>query len=416
MSVSFQITLHGLSRAPPHQKALMSTLDTSPDIERDQASAWSTVIYMSLLCFVLVSSEFMPVSLLTPLAADLGITEGHAGQAISVSGFFAFITSLFGNAILSKMDRRSAVVLDTAVMIALGIIVTFAPKYALFMLGQALIGVAVGGFWSLSAAIIVRVVAPADVPKAIAMLQGGTAFALVIATPMGSFLGSLIGWRGAFFTVVPLGLIGLAWQMTVIPRLPAEHEVSVGKIFGLLRSRTFAIGMAATTLAFMGQFALSTYLRPFLETVTGLDIGSLSLFLLALGVAGLIGTLVIGFVLKSHLSLALIGLPLGLMVVAILLIAAGTSPAVTAVLLIAWGLLSTPIPVSWNMWMTRVIPDDLEAGGALQVALIQVGITVGAFSVGILFDTYGWTSPFTLASILLAGSAALAALVGMKTI
>lgn len=416
MDASFNFTLRASSFAPPYQKAFMTILDTSPDIERDQASAWSAVICMSLLCFVLVSSEFMPVSLLTPLAADLGITEGHAGQAISVSGFFAVVTSLFGNAILSRMDRRSAVLLYTGVMIASGVIVTFAPNYALFMLGRALIGVAVGGFWSLSAAIIVRVVAPADVPKAIAMLQGGTAFALVIAAPMGSFLGSLIGWRGAFSTVVPLGLIGLAWQMAVIPRLPAEHQVSVGKIFGLLRSSTFAIGMAATTLAFMGQFALSTYLRPFLETVTGLDVGTLSLVLLALGVAGLVGTLVIGFVLRSHLMLAIIGLPLGLMAIALLLIVAGTSPIVTAVLLIAWGLLSTPIPVSWNTWMTRVIPKDLEAGGALQVALIQVGITAGAFSGGILFDAYGWTSPFFLASVLLAGSAALAALVGRKTI
>ena len=111
MNVSFQITLHGRSCAPPHQKALMTTLDTSPDIERDQASAWSAVICMSLLCFVLVSSEFMPVSLLTPLAADLGITEGHAGQAISVSGFFAVVTSLFGNAILfvPRMSLRNRI-------------------------------------------------------------------------------------------------------------------------------------------------------------------------------------------------------------------------------------------------------------------------------------------------------------------
>lgn len=89
----------------------MTTLDTSPDIERDQASAWSAVICMSLLCFVLVSSEFMPVSLLTPLAADLGITEGHAGQAISVSGFFAVVTSLFGNAILfvPRMSLRNRI-------------------------------------------------------------------------------------------------------------------------------------------------------------------------------------------------------------------------------------------------------------------------------------------------------------------
>jgi predicted MFS family arabinose efflux permease len=267
-------------QALPHR---IERLDAATD-----ATPWPAVACLSLLTFVLVASEFMPVSLLTPIASELGITEGQAGQAIAVSGFFAVVTSLFGNSLLAHLDRRIAVVLYTVVLVLSGLAVTFAPNYLAFMVGRALIGVSIGGFWSLSTAILARLVRGPDLPKAIAMLQGGTAFASVIAAPLGSFLGGIIGWRGAFFIVVPIGLAGIAWQLMVLPRLPATQGVSVKAMLSLLRGRVFAIGMAATTFAFMGQFAITTYLRPFLETVTGLDVNSLSLVLLGLGLAGLL--------------------------------------------------------------------------------------------------------------------------------
>ncbi len=374
------------------------------------SSAWGAVICMSLLTFVLVASEFMPVSLLTPIAAELGISEGRAGQAIAVSGLFAVFTALFGNALLRRLDRRIVVVGYTATLVVSGLAITFAPDYLTFMVGRALIGVAVGGFWSLSTAILARIVTTADLPKAIAMLQGGTAFASVIAAPLGSFLGGLIGWRGAFFIVVPIGVTAMLWQLAVLPKLPARETSSVGGMFGLLKSRVFAIGMAATTLAFMGQFALSTYLRPFLELVTGLDVSALSLVLLGLGLAGLAGASLVGLLLRSHLGAVLIGLPAALALLAVLLIALGAFALPTALLLILWGLFTTPIPVAWNTWMTRVIPHALEAGGALQVALIQFAITFGAFAGGLLFDGAGWWSPFALGAALLAGSTLLAAI------
>jgi predicted MFS family arabinose efflux permease len=58
--------------------------------------------------------------------------------------------------------------------------------------------------------------------------------------------------------------------------------------------------------------------------------------------------------------------------------------------------------------MTRVIPHDLEAGGGLQVALVQLAITGGASIGGVLFDTAGWWSPFVLGAALLTSSALLA--------
>lgn len=376
---------------------------------------WAAVTCLSLLTFLLVGLEFMPVSLLTPIAQDLAISEGQAGQAIAVSGLFAVITSLFGNAFLARLDRKTVVLLYTAVLVASSLAVALAPNFLVFLVGRALVGISIGGFWSLSTAILARLASGADLPKAIALLQGGTAFAVVIAAPLGSFLGGLIGWRGTFFITVPIGLAALVWQLAVLPKMPATAAVSVARNFGLLRNRRFAIGMAATSLAFIGQNALSIYLRPFLESVTGVELNGLSMMLLGLGIGGLAGTSIVGFVLRRHLAALLIGLPSGLAMLALLLIALGPFTAVTAALLVLWGVFTTPIPVAWNTWMTRIIPGELEAGGGLQVALIQFAIAGGAFAGGVLFDTAGWWSAFLLAAVLLAGSALLAALASPRT-
>ncbi len=313
------------------------------------------------------------------------------------------------------MDRKAVVLLYTGVLVVSSLAVALAPNFAVFLLGRALVGISIGGFWSLSTAILARLASKSDLPKAIALLQGGTAFAVVVAAPLGSFLGGLIGWRGTFFVTVPIALAALVWQFVVLPKMPATATVSVGKIFGLLRNRTFAIGMAATGLAFIGQNALSIYLRPFLEGVTGLQVNVLSMVLLGLGLGGPAGTSLIGFVVRRHLATLLIGLPSVLAVIAVLLIALGPFAAATASLLVVWGFFSTPIPVAWNTWMAGIIPGELEAAGGLQVALIQLAIAGGAFAGGVLFDTAGWWSPFLLAACLLTGSALLAALASRRT-
>ena len=124
----------------------------------DTAANWGAVIALSLGAFALVASEFMPVSILTPIAADLAITEGQAGQALAVSGAFAVITSLSLTALTRNLDRKPVLLALVALMLASGTLAALAPNYAIFLTGRALIGVAIGGFWSMSAAIAMRLV------------------------------------------------------------------------------------------------------------------------------------------------------------------------------------------------------------------------------------------------------------------
>jgi predicted MFS family arabinose efflux permease len=366
------------------------------------------VLAMSLCCMVLVASEFMPVSLLTPIASDLHMTEGQAGQAISVSGIFAVLTSLSISGLTSRWDRRTVLLALALSLIVSGTVVALAPNYTILMLGRAVLGIAIGGFWSMSAAAVMRLVPADSVPRALAILQGGTALSSIVAAPLGSFLGGYIGWRGAFFCVVPLAAIALVWLLAKLPSMRAGRPTGSGNVFKLLRRPVVASGMVAITLFFMGQFALFTYLRPFLEMVTHVDVPTLSLILLLLGVTGLIGTTLVGSFLTNGMYGVMIAIPLAMAVIAIALIAFGSWLAGTAVLLGAWGLLGTPAPVAWNTWLTRTLPDDTEAGGGLMVTAIQLAITLGATVGGLLFDMSGYQSTFGASAAMLAAAGLMA--------
>lgn len=382
------------------------TTSTSPQ----PSASWGAVFAMSLAAFVLVASEFMPVSLLTPIASDLHISEGQAGQGISVSGLFALLTSLLIPLLAARVDRKPLLLSLTGLMIVSGSVVAFAPNYTVFMLGRALIGVAIGGFWSLSAATAMRLVPDEQVTRAMAIVNGGNALATVIAAPLGSFLGALIGWRGAFFCVVPVALLAGAWLMFSLPSMKAAGGAASGNVLRLLKRPPVALGMLAVSVFFMGQFMLFTYLRPFLETVTQVNVSVLSLMLLGLGAAGLAGTFLIEGFVKKSLHRTLIIIPLLMAVIAMALIAFGSSPVITAVLLGLWGLVATAAPVGWWTWLARTLPDAAEAGGGLMVAVVQFAIASGAIVGGVLFDMSGYRATFESSAGLLIVAAVLALL------
>jgi predicted MFS family arabinose efflux permease len=381
---------------------------TTNEITARGEAAWGGVFALALGAFALVASEFMPVSLLTQVSADLHVTEGQAGQAISVSGAFALVTSLSISSVAGKLDRKLLLLALTLMMIVSGTLTAFAPNYAVFMVGRAFIGVAIGGFWSMSAATAMRLVPEDQVPKALAIVNGGNALATVVAAPLGAFLGAVVGWRGAFFCVVPVAAIALCWKMLSLPAIPRKRLQGSGNIFTLLQRPPVALGMAGVSVLFMGQFALFTYLRPFLEAVTHADVTTTSLMLLIIGVAGFVGTTLIGGLLKNHLYRTVVAIPVVMAVIAVALIAFGSAVSVTAVLLGVWGLVATSAPVGWWTWLARTLPDDAEAGGGLMVAVVQLAIASGAGIGGLLFDRHGYQATFVTSAAILVVAAILA--------
>ncbi|RSM24244.1 MFS transporter [Aeromonas salmonicida] len=363
---------------------------------------WSAVAAMSLCVALLIAAEFMPVSLLTPIATDLGASNGMAGLAISISGLFAVPTSLLIATLSHRLDRRHVLMGLAALMLTSLVVIALSPNFAVLMMARALLGVVIGGFWALATATIMRLVSSQSVPKALGIMYTGNAVATAFAAPIGSYLGGLIGWRGVFWLLVPLVVINLLWMALCLPSMRSQARPH--SAFRLMRRPNVAIAIMGVMLTFAGAFSAFTYFRPFLETRTQVDLPQLSALLLALGLAGFAGTTAVSMLLRRHLYRMLRWLPLVLGVITLALLAVEHHFWSVALMLILWGALNSAIPVAWSAWITQGIADSPESGGGLMVAAIQLAITLGAAVGGWLLDSLSISATFMGSALLLAAA------------
>ncbi len=362
---------------------------------------WSAVGSMALCVAMLIASEFMPVSLLTPIAHDLHATDGMAGQAISISGLFAVVTSLFIATIAKRLDRRYVLIGLTGVMLASLVLIAVAPNFLVLMAARALLGIVIGGFWSLATATVMRLVPEDSVPKALGVVYTGNAVATAFAAPIGSYFGGIIGWRGVFWALTPIVVVNLIWQWISLPTMPPRQANPIGKLLGLLKRRNVAFATAAQMFTIGGAFAAFTYFRPFLETCTRVTLPQLSLLLLGLGVAGFAGTYAASALVGRHLRSLLSGLPFALAAVTLGLLATGHVLWGVALMMVAWGTLNSAIPVAWSSWLAKEVKDEPESGGGLMVAAIQLAIMLGAALGGLLLDHLGIAATLVGGTVLL---------------
>jgi len=267
--------------------------------------------------------------------------------------------------------------------------VGLAPNLIVLLIGRLILGIAIGGFWSMATAIAMRLVPDEFVPKALSIIFGAIAVSTAIFAPIGTYLGAVIGWRATFLAAAGIGVIALIWQVIAMPSLPPREESKLQTLLVVLKRPLFGIGMIAVLLVFGGQQSFITYMRPILENVTHLDVKSIALVLLAFGVTSFIGTSLAGQLLKKYLKGFLMFAPFLLSLFAVGLMFFGSYEIPATIIVAAWGMVSGTIAVAWSTWVARKVPDEAETAGGLLVANIQLGLAIGAGAGGVLFDAGG---------------------------
>ena len=376
--------------------------------------AWSAVFAMSLGVFSLVGAEFLPASLLTPMAEDLGITEGLAGQAVTATAAMGVVASLLVAALTHRIDRRTVLAGFSVLLILSNLVVAFAGSVEVLLAGRLLLGAALGGFWSLSTAVVMRLVPEASVPKALSIMVSGVSAATIFAAPVGSYLGDLLGWRYVFAGAAGLGVAVLAVQLATLPALPPRGRSRLSTLVELMSRRHIALAMLAVLLVFAGHMSLFTYIRPFLETVTGIGVTAISATLLAFGIANFLGNYLGSLLVARSLRLTLALAPLSISALAYLLTNLGASFPSALVIISVWGLAFGTVPVAWSAWVSRAVADEAESAGGLLVAAINLAIAAGAAVGGLVLDLSGVVSVFLTSGAVLV-LATLTVLAGVQT-
>ena len=356
-------------------------------------------LFMGVTC--LISAEFIPISLLLPIAQDLHITEGMAGQSVTVVGIFAVIASLTLAPLTKTINRKLVLITLSGLLVLSNLLVALSPNYTLLLIGRGILGICVGGFWSMASAVTLQLVPSKDVPRALSIVYAGVSVATIISLPLASYLGYLLGWRNVFLLSALLSVVALIWQSIFLPSLPPQQESNFKKMFSLLKQKWILVGIVATIFSYGGYHIFFTYLRAFLENNIALSTNTLSTALLVFGIANCLGTFIAGFLLGKQFRITMISIHLALLSLAVLLSLNNANMVWNLILVILWGFIFGFIPVGWSTWITRNLAEHAEMAGSLSVAAIQLSIGLAAATGGGMFDHFGMHGIFIVASLIL---------------
>ncbi|AMY00307.1 MFS transporter [Mesorhizobium ciceri] len=389
--------------------------DAATGLDADAPAAWSAatwfaVISLAATSFALVSAEFLPAGLLTPMARDLGISEGTAGQVVTATASVGAVTAMLSNVLIGRLNRKAVLVGLSALAVGSNVLAALATDFWLLLLGRAGLGIALSAFWALSVAVVARLVGASATGRGMAIVTLGVSLATIAAPSMGALISDWIGWRSAMAMTAGLAALAMLLQFLSLPTLPATASNSLADVFRLTRRRGIQLGMLAILLLMTGHFAGSVYVRPFLEQVTLLTTGPIALALLGFGVAAVIGNVAGGRMADTNIHMALAVTAALMAVAALTLVLWGSHIGVAFGFVTLWGFAFGMAPVVLPTNMSRAAPDALEAAGSLMVTSFQIAITIGAVVGGYVVDTYGATGPLTLTAILAASTAVLALL------
>jgi predicted MFS family arabinose efflux permease len=372
---------------------------TAPAPSNPKDASWAAVASLSLGILAIVMSEFLPASLLPRIADDLRVSEGAAGQSVTVTAIAGAMSALFIAVVLPRADRRRVMLGLTALAIVSDLAVALAPNLAVLLCARVLLGVALGGFWAMATSMAAHLV-PADrIGRALTVINAGVSVAAVAAVPLGAWLGEVWGWRGVFLLGAGLGVLALAIQAVTLPSVAAPASSGLSVLAATLRSRTVVLGLAGILLVFGGHFGGYTYIRPVTESMSDIDAGGLAALLLVFGVASVVGTLVSGPLADRALRAVVLVFPAAVAGGMLLMLATSGSTFGLYAAAALWGLGFGGVPTAVLSWGAKTDPDRLEQIGGLIVTVCNIAIAVGAVIGGLIIDHTADSTPLLVGGI-----------------
>jgi predicted MFS family arabinose efflux permease len=383
--------------------------DDNPTTAQGNRSGWLGVVALMLAVFTLVTSEFLPASLLPMMAADFGITEGTAGQVVTATALVGMVAGPGMALLFPRLDRKRLLVALLILAVLSNLLTAAAPTYAFVVVARLLLGAAIAGTWAMALAIASHLVASEHLGRAMAIVNIGVAGATVAAVPLGALISSAAGWRTVFYAIAAATALALVFFIIAMPSVPAAGSGGFRTLLAALHSRVMIVGLIGLALIVAGHFGSYTYIRTAAENVPGLTPATIALLLAVFGIGGLLGNLLAGVFVDRHLPLAMAVVPLviGLSIIGFSLATGSVALIFTAAAL--WGVGFGANPTMSQTWISRVEPNRTEAAGGLFVATFQFAIALGAALGGVLLDAAGVHTVFLVGGIaVLIGGALLA--------
>lgn len=349
---------------------------------------WLPLIGITICVFIFNMSEFMPIGLLTDIAADFSVSESTVGMIISIYAWAVAILSLPMMLLLRRMEFRRMLLMCVALFAFFQILSGLSDSYWMLMASRLGVAVAHAVFWSIASPLAVRVVAPEMQKLAISMIAAGTSIAMIAGLPLGRVIGLTLGWRMSFITIAVVSVLALLLLIAVFPRLENPGTFTVRRLPELFRIKVLVGIYVVLAIFITGYYTGYSYIEPFIIQVAGLSESVTTIALTIFGLAGILGSAVFSkYYDRSRFGFII--LAIGGVCLCLFLMGASAVTMVTMVALCAfWGFFVTLFNVAFQNEAIRASPSDATAiSMSMFSGIFNVGIAMGSLIGGAVTDS-----------------------------
>ncbi|KQV95028.1 MFS transporter [Pelomonas sp. Root1237] len=367
-----------------------------------QPDARAALVVLAVGAFVFGTAEFVIVGVLDLVARDLGTSINSAGYMVMAYALGIAIGGPVATTLTTRLERRSVLALSLAVFVTFNLIVIVSHELGLLLVARFVPGAMHGLFVGAASVVAAGLVRPEQRGQAMAMVFGGVAVATVLGVPLGTWVAQATGWRTAFAAIVALGAAACVATLCFVPR----SNVRLADPFGVQVRAAFAprvlalLGVAALLMG--GQFSAFTFIAPYLKQVSGAADATISVYLLAYGVASAVGMFAGGRLADRDAGLTLVAANVVLVAVLGLFYLFGSSPMVALIALAAWGLAGFGMVPAIQLRVVALAGPGADLAAALSASAVNAGIAAGSLAGGVALARLGVEAPMQMALLLCA--------------
>ena len=347
----------------------------------------SGLFAIAMAGFITVVTETLPAGLLPRMSPDLGVSESLIGQLITVYAVGTVSTAMLLTAAMQGWRRRRVLLIAVAGFAVVNTVTAVSENYALTLVARFGAGIFAGQIWALAAGYAARMVPERLKGRAIAVAMVGIPIALSLGVPAATYLGDIVGWRGAFGILSLFTLILIGWVLAAVPDFPgqtADKRLSIRAVFLIPGIRPI---LYVTFTFVLAHTILYTYIAPFIRPA---GMGErVDLVLLVYGVTAFLGTWVAGLLVDRRLrGLVLLNIA-AFAAAAVALGLWGDSAAVIYGGVIVWGLTSGGSPTLFQTASAKTAGEAADVAQSMIVTAWNSATAAGGIVGGILLDTAG---------------------------
>lgn len=251
---------------------------------------WLPLIGMTISAFLVNTSEFMPIGLLTDISNDFNMTAAQAGVMITAYSWTVTILSLPLMLLACKIEPKKLLLDTLTVFSTCQVLSVISIGFPFLVVSRIGVACAHSIFWAIASPLAVRVVSKEHQSKALSAIITGTAIAMVLGMPLGRMIGLQIGWRMTFLCVAVISFLVLVYLAFVFPKIENTESFSINQLPELFKNSRLMITYIITFLFATGYYTTYSYIEPFLQRVAGFPSTLVTITLMLFGVAGLSGS------------------------------------------------------------------------------------------------------------------------------